>query len=518
MASLSNNKIKESYQGLLKTNDNAQIDGTPKIVTDGLGNALPMSVSTTEIDFSGTIDFSAATVVGITGVQGPQGPEGPQGPAGLDGAQGPQGPAGSDATAITYTIDTTTVDQWTAGINLNGSDASTDQIQITAGNNIEISQASDVITVDGASYSIEAQQSASDVNIRLLKNLGGVQVFDDVKLIAGTNITLTADGINDTITIDAAGGAGGGVTTLNTLAGGLTLAAGTGISITDNGLDTITVASTGGGAAGLINGTGLNSLISSPALTTNPALAPNTGSIALGENATINPGNGYQIAIGQNSFAGNWSGISLGRNTVGTGQYAVAIGQDAHATASQCVAISYNTKSQGSFSTVIGTGNRVTGGQNNSIIGGGNNLIPDGQGNTAVGSFNLSFPAGQNDNVAVGRINNFGANTSNSVAIGLISQVDSNSGDSVAIGRDAVVTSGSPNSVSVGAYSRVTAANATAIGANAIAANSGWTATPQLEITNYASLNFADDATAAANGIPLGGIYHNAGALRIRIV
>lgn len=34
----------------------------------------------------------------------------------------------------------------------------------------------------------------------------------------------------------------------------------------------------------------------------------------------------------------------------------------------------------------------------------------------------------------------------------------------------------------------------------------------------YASLNFTNDTTAAAGGVPLGGVYHNAGALRVRIV
>ena len=38
-----------------------------------------------------------------------------------------------------------------------------------------------------------------------------------------------------------------------------------------------------------------------------------------------------------------------------------------------------------------------------------------------------------------------------------------------------------------------------------------------LKLFNYASLNFADD-TAAAGGVVLGQVYHNAGALRIRIV
>jgi hypothetical protein len=39
-----------------------------------------------------------------------------------------------------------------------------------------------------------------------------------------------------------------------------------------------------------------------------------------------------------------------------------------------------------------------------------------------------------------------------------------------------------------------------------------------LVVFNYASLNFADDTAAAAGGVVLGQVYHNAGALRIRIV
>lgn len=35
--------------------------------------------------------------------------------------------------------------------------------------------------------------------------------------------------------------------------------------------------------------------------------------------------------------------------------------------------------------------------------------------------------------------------------------------------------------------------------------------------TSVGSLNFADDTAAAAGGVPIGGIYHNAGAIRIRL-
>jgi hypothetical protein len=38
-----------------------------------------------------------------------------------------------------------------------------------------------------------------------------------------------------------------------------------------------------------------------------------------------------------------------------------------------------------------------------------------------------------------------------------------------------------------------------------------------LVVFNYAALDFADDTAAAAGGVVLGQVYHNLGALRIRI-
>ncbi len=39
----------------------------------------------------------------------------------------------------------------------------------------------------------------------------------------------------------------------------------------------------------------------------------------------------------------------------------------------------------------------------------------------------------------------------------------------------------------------------------------------QLVLSNYASLDFADDAAAATGGVPLGGVYHNNSDLKIRV-
>lgn len=84
MSTLNGKPIKDTYTGLIKTSDNAAIGGTLKALEDGAGNTLPIEVSETEVNFTGT----------VTGV--PAGPQGPQGPIGPQGIEGPQGPAGAD--------------------------------------------------------------------------------------------------------------------------------------------------------------------------------------------------------------------------------------------------------------------------------------------------------------------------------------------------------------------------------------------------------------------------------------
>lgn len=90
MASLTGNQINNSYQGLLKTDDNA-ILGSLKSVTDGVGNKSGIqvaqnapgnyqtiltsddvytngfSVDSTGTTFGGAVDFSSATVTGLPG-------------------------------------------------------------------------------------------------------------------------------------------------------------------------------------------------------------------------------------------------------------------------------------------------------------------------------------------------------------------------------------------------------------------------------------------------------------------
>ena len=74
MGDLTNKQISDTYDGLIKTNNEQPIDGTLKTLQDGVGNDLPMQVSTTGVNFTGTVtgtpndnttyDFGAAGAAG----------------------------------------------------------------------------------------------------------------------------------------------------------------------------------------------------------------------------------------------------------------------------------------------------------------------------------------------------------------------------------------------------------------------------------------------------------------------
>jgi hypothetical protein len=51
-----------TYPGLIKTGDNTAISGTPKVLSDGNGNNLPMEVSTTEVNFTNQLKQGGVAV------------------------------------------------------------------------------------------------------------------------------------------------------------------------------------------------------------------------------------------------------------------------------------------------------------------------------------------------------------------------------------------------------------------------------------------------------------------------
>ena len=65
MATLFNTKISDTYEGLIKTSDNGVIGAVEKNLTDGLGNASTLSIGTSSASFTGTLDLTNATVLGL---------------------------------------------------------------------------------------------------------------------------------------------------------------------------------------------------------------------------------------------------------------------------------------------------------------------------------------------------------------------------------------------------------------------------------------------------------------------
>ena len=62
MATLTNTKIKDTYDGLLKTTDNDVIGASEKVITDGLGNASVLSIGTGSASFSSDIEVNGLTI------------------------------------------------------------------------------------------------------------------------------------------------------------------------------------------------------------------------------------------------------------------------------------------------------------------------------------------------------------------------------------------------------------------------------------------------------------------------
>ena len=120
MATLTGNAIKNSYLGLLKTTDNAIVGASEKEITDGAGNAIPMTVGTNGVSFTGDADFTGATVTGLPDND------------------------------TTYSISADGGTTGTAGIILTGSDTSSSSVSLIQGTNITLTQSGDTITIDAA--------------------------------------------------------------------------------------------------------------------------------------------------------------------------------------------------------------------------------------------------------------------------------------------------------------------------------------------------------------------------------
>jgi hypothetical protein len=138
----------------------------------------------------------------------------------------------------------------------------------------------------------------------------------------------------------------------------------------------------GGGAAGLVNGTGEDTLVSAASLTTTPAVATDTGSIALGEGASST--GLASIAIGSGAVSsGAFYGISIGRNSAGGAGTAVGWGTQCSSFA-RSSAFGAEADALGAGATAIGGAANASGANSVSL---GESSVASASGATALGAF-----------------------------------------------------------------------------------------------------------------------------------
>jgi len=265
------------------------------------------------------------------------------------------------------------------------------------------------------------------------------------------------------------------------------------------------------------------------------------GVVVGGQNNVTGPTGYYQgVFAGQtNTAQGINSAIFAGSNnqTTGTADRSAIIG--------------------GQTNTISGDRSVILGGQNNNItlhnngiLGGASNTIGNIQSCNILGgvSNTISNASGDGSIIAGGGANTISVNTLgryNGIYNSYSSTINSPGGSSL-YNSQLVIVGGSDNTISHdGTYpnmitlggnlnSITDATNSAMVGGDGntlsghsrsvILGGSGLTTSydeevlvPNLTIANYSSLNFSGDTAAAAGGIVLGQVYHDNGALRVRI-
>lgn len=261
-----------------------------------------------------------------------------------------------------------------------------------------------------------------------------------------------------------------------------------------------------GGSGNTITSTlGTNTIVGGRSNTLSSSSAGNHSNGMLGGDGNTITSASYAsaIAAGQgNSITNGYYSFIAGRQNVinGTGSYPGAIVGASNAT----ITNSNGTiiAGYGNTLTAAGSDSAIFGGRNNNISGAGDpgNHIVGGSSNTIDNS------PGTKNVIVGGESNNVRSSSFSSGVFGGSTNTISSSG-----GRNAIIAS-------TGSQVTGTTANAVMIGTQTRNADRGnCVFVENLKLFNYASLNFADDTAAAAGGVVLGQVYHNNGAMRIRI-
>ena len=188
-----------------------------------------------------------------------------------------------------------------------------------------------------------------------------------------------------------------------------------------------------GYTSGLINGTGVDSIISAPWLspTYGAAQSNGLGSTAIGTKAQANAG--QSSAYGWNCKANNDVATALGVSATASGLASIAIGYSVTASNSYSIGLGAENESSGNQSISIG---RFAAAQNTNTISIGSNTTAETEGSNCFGSVMLirnstfSNTIGGNNNVII----TSPGTTNNSIFGGLNNRIDETSSNSSVVG------------------------------------------------------------------------------------
>ncbi len=224
--------------------------------------------------------------------------------------------------------------------------------------------------------------------------------------------------------------------------------------------------------------------------------------LAVGNNNQILSNSDHAVAFGLGNIISNGASASL---AVGQGNIIDGTGIPGGTTVRSQV-LGLNNSLTGSFASFVAGGNNtVTTEQNAMVLGFGNttngadNVFAIGESNTladatANGVFMIGNAiTGQDGNMVLGFRNDTTGYPATNYALGL--------------GNTKLVLS----------TGTVTNSNAIIITEGGVTRGGGVAQEPRIVMPSIVAFDYADDIAAAAAGIPIGGIYHNAGALRIRV-
>jgi hypothetical protein len=542
MSSLINQKIKDTYEGLIKTSDEQPIDGTLKNLQDGNGGVLPIQVSTGGVNFTGTVTgITAGGMVAGTGTDSIRSADdlttNPANAAGDRSIAIGEGAAATAEGAVALGEDTLADGEDCVAIgrgansnsesiaigdgstNASGRSVSIGRSASANGNGVAIgnfAQGSGGTAISIACSSIGGMSNAANNALMIVPGpyggstdsnaAGAIVLGEGTGILRATSNAVGGIAIGSNTVTDGlnsvALGAGVTANVENTVsvkaletqtdstptAGGIIMsdAGGTDRRINIDASGTLQIDSTpiggGGLAAGLISGSGTDSMQSASTLTTVAANASEADTIALGDGSIASSANNIAIgntanAGGDNAFAR--SNIAIGFNTDATNEKDVAVGNEAQATGSRTVAIGDSANASGSRSVVVGASSTASA-FSSCVFGAFSEATAEGA--TVVGGYGSSATAV----------------------------------DAIAVGKEADATA--IGAIAIGKLAQATADGAVAIGSGINAVTADTVTMDKLQILDYANINYADDTAAAAGGIPLGGVYHNAGDLKIRIV